>query len=95
VSDAQPALEPDFIPIDVAAAASGYSRTSMYRFAAEGRIQLLRRGGKTGVHPDELDRFRRDLTQPFVPGARVINNAGGHRAPPTESRKSRKRRQAG
>jgi hypothetical protein len=72
---------PDLVPLREGAEESKYSPASMYRFASEGRIQLVRRGNKTYIERDELERFKRDSVKPFVPGERIIANAGGHRQP--------------
>jgi hypothetical protein len=77
----QPTPTSTLIPLALAGERSGYSKASMYRFASEGKIALVRRGGRTFVEGYELERFMREGVKPFRPGERVIGNAGGHRPP--------------
>ena len=74
-----PAIGPKLIPIRVAAQLSGYSTPSLYRFAGEGRLTLVKRGARTYVAEDELAGFIATQTKPFVPGENVIAGAGWHR----------------
>ena len=76
-------------PLGEAAQILGYSKASLYRFAAEGRIELLRIGDRTFVAEDEVDRFIADEARPFAPRSNVI--AGG--AGPVTRRRLRLERQ--
>lgn len=66
-------------PLAAACAITDYSKPSLYRFASEGRLRLTRIGGRTYVDGAELVRFMAAQTRPFVPGERVIANAGRRR----------------
>jgi hypothetical protein len=68
-----------FVPLDDAVEQTGYSKASLYRFARERRIALVKIGARTGVLEDELHRFLAASIKPFRPGERVIGNAGGRR----------------
>jgi excisionase family DNA binding protein len=69
------------VPIADACTELGCSKPTIYRWAKEGRISLVRRAGRTYITPAELARFNEAETRDFVPGERVIANAGGHRKP--------------
>jgi hypothetical protein len=56
------------IPLADAGARIGYSKASLYRFASEGLIELVRINDRTFVEPAELQRFVRDNAKPFRPG---------------------------
>ncbi len=51
-------------PIREAAWELGVHRTTLYQRYKEGRLQLLRDGGRTFVHKDELDRYVREEVHP-------------------------------
>ena len=78
--DHLPTIGPKLIPIRMAGPLSGYSVPSLYRFASEGRLALVKRGQRTFVAEDELARFLAAETKPFVPGEKVVAYAGRHRA---------------
>jgi hypothetical protein len=92
VSEASPISLPQLVPIAAAADACGTSKATLYRHASEGHIQLVKVGAKTFVEADELTRYRRASVRPFVPGERVVANAGGHRPPKDRPAAPRQRR---
>jgi hypothetical protein len=89
MSEAEPVVPSTAYPLGLAAGMADCSKATLYRKAAEGRIRLIRRGARTYVEAGELARFLDAETMPFVPGERIIANAGGHRKPPNTAPPSR------
>jgi excisionase family DNA binding protein len=55
-------------PVQEAADLLGMHRTSLYNRAREGRLTLLRIGGRTYVAADEIERYIRDAETVQVAG---------------------------
>ena len=55
-------------PLNEAAAQIGVSRSTIYKFNREGRLQIVRLGAQSYVMGDELQRFLVEEVQPLVPG---------------------------
>jgi excisionase family DNA binding protein len=70
-----PGLEPMYCSVSAAEDASGHGRTTMYRWAAAGRIRMVKSGGRTLIDVASLRRYLDSLPE-FRPAMGASTKAG-------------------